>query len=94
MNVLTLDTLDACIRAVEEARSRPVVRIYLNHAALREFIERMGQLTHLEPYTRTAFGIPVILSATIPKGMFMLEYETLGGPQLIGWSLGGKHKDD
>ena len=87
---VNLDDLDRCIKAIENVRARPIVRIYLNPDDWRKARTTMEILTTNTNVGRipenTAFGVPVILSSALGRGQYIMEYETLGGPQLVGWS--------
>jgi len=87
---IKLEDLDRCIRAIEEVRARPIVRIYLNPDDWREAKTTIMMLTTNTNVGRitenAAFGVPIILSPALGRGQYVMEYDTLSGPQLVGWS--------
>lgn len=86
MKELTLEILEDAIRAVEEARGRPIVQIYLNPDDWHKATEQMEKFAIGSGIT-TAFGIPVIVDERIPHNVFILRYDTAGGAQLVGWRI-------
>jgi len=86
---INLEDLDRCIRAMEEARAGPIVRIYLNPDYWREAKTSLEILTGKSEHipADSVFGIPVILSSALGRGQYVMEYETLTGTQLVGWSV-------
>ena len=84
---INMEDLGRCIRAVEEARARPVVRIYLNPddwkdvKATKDIVSGRSDIP-----SNSAFGVPIILSSALGRGQYVMEYDTLAGPQLVGWS--------
>ena len=84
---LSLDALDECIRAVNEVRGKAITRIYLNPDDWRQATSRLEALTGRVVARDSAFGIQVTLSSSLRHGMFVLEYDTLIGSQLVGWQV-------
>ncbi len=77
--------LEEAINIIKEVRARPILRIYLNPYDWTEATSKMRVLSGLSNISLDrAFGIPVITSSTISRGMYILEYETMSGNQLIG----------
>jgi hypothetical protein len=84
---ISLDDLDRCIRAIEETRARPVVMIYLNPLDWNDAKNTMKIISG-SSYTpsNSIFGVPVILSSVLNRGQYIMEYNTMSGPQVVGWS--------
>ncbi len=90
MTGLTLDILDDAIKAVEEVRHKDIAAIYLNPIDWADACKSMEKVSGMASVNvRAAFGIPVVLSPTLERGMFVLAYSTSAYNTPNTWILTG-----